>query len=531
MEEVEPPTTARIVMHTTCGPLEMELWGVECPRSVRAFLQLCLEGYYEGTPVHRCLPGYLVQGGDPTGTGEGGEAPGGPLPLESHPRLHWTRRGLVGLAPAEGTGLAGSQFFITLAPTPELDRKATLIGRLVGQTIYNLVRMGEAPRVPGSERFAEPMPRITSVSVVENPWDDIIPRELAEVQTRRQAVLNAKQTLSPPLPSPRPGKRPPPLTRTGRVALSFAAEEDADAGAGTNVPRKEAQGRIRSSHEILHNDPSLSRHSVTVTRETGGARDGPGDRPNDGSPHGGGIGDGADAGSTGRTLAQLQEERRARIDQTARKIAQVREELRAMRTVTAVGEGTAGAGPQGSSMVSPPGQQQDSLGKFLGIRKRALAPATGLAGAVAAGSGSPPSKMYKERKRLIVGQPRRTAMDEMDTLLALNAFRDKLTRMEDPLGPGAARREQTAEPEPLATQLDICKLHGLVNCQSCRDTFGQGEMAGPEAEEGWLMHRLIFDREAGYRELRTDLDQLQVIDPRTRTGAEGTHKKDRVGGT
>lgn len=224
-----------------------------------------------------------------------------------------------------------------------------------------------------------------------------------------------------------------------------------------------------------------------------------------------------EAGTTSVTLEQLQKERLAAVTQVASKIAQVQEELKAMRTTTAsmpdiVAEG---AGPP----------SQDGLSKFLGARKKTLPADKGAAISATTSSSATDStsKVYKERKRLLVGPKQRTAMDEMDTLLALNAFRDKLRRVEDPLRPSLGKQEKS-EPEP-APQLDICKLHGLVSCQSCRDTFGRGETAGPGTEEGWLMHRLVFDREVGYRELRSDLDQLQVIDPRARAGAAGESEK------
>lgn len=58
-------------MHTTSGDIEIELWGKEAPRATRNFIQLCLEGYYDNTIFHRIIPDFLVQGGDPTGTGQG----------------------------------------------------------------------------------------------------------------------------------------------------------------------------------------------------------------------------------------------------------------------------------------------------------------------------------------------------------------------------------------------------------------------------------------------------------------------------
>ncbi|CAO3607025.1 unnamed protein product [Mucor hiemalis] len=71
---LEPHTTGKVILHTTAGDIEIELWGKEAPRATRNFIQLCLEGYYDGTIFHRIVPDFLVQGGDPTGTGQGGES-------------------------------------------------------------------------------------------------------------------------------------------------------------------------------------------------------------------------------------------------------------------------------------------------------------------------------------------------------------------------------------------------------------------------------------------------------------------------
>jgi peptidyl-prolyl cis-trans isomerase SDCCAG10 len=68
---LEPPTKGKVVVHTTAGPLDIELWPKEAPKAARNFVQLCLEGYYDGTLFHRVIKNFLVQGGDPTGSGTG----------------------------------------------------------------------------------------------------------------------------------------------------------------------------------------------------------------------------------------------------------------------------------------------------------------------------------------------------------------------------------------------------------------------------------------------------------------------------
>lgn len=68
----EPATTAKVIMSTTSGEIDIEIWAKEAPLAARNFIQLSLEGYYDNTIFHRMIPGFMIQGGDPTGTGTGG---------------------------------------------------------------------------------------------------------------------------------------------------------------------------------------------------------------------------------------------------------------------------------------------------------------------------------------------------------------------------------------------------------------------------------------------------------------------------
>ncbi|KAI8329180.1 peptidyl-prolyl isomerase cwc27 [Choanephora cucurbitarum] len=188
---LEPHTNAKVILHTTSGDIEIELWGKEAPRATRNFIQLCLEGYYDNTIFHRIVPDFLVQGGDPTGTGQGGESiyEDG-FPDEFHSRLRFNRRGLVGLANT-GQDDNGSQFFITLDRADELTRKHTLFGRVAGDTLFNVMKMTEL-ELDANERPLYP-PRIRSAEVVLNPFDDIIPRITAE--EKKQAKLLEQKKL------------------------------------------------------------------------------------------------------------------------------------------------------------------------------------------------------------------------------------------------------------------------------------------------------------------------------------------------
>ena len=98
---LEPQPTAKVILNTTAGDIELELFAKQTPITSRNFLQLCLDGYYDDTIFHRLVPGFVIQGGDPTGTGSGGESSledGQPFQDEFHTRLRFNRRGLLGMA-------------------------------------------------------------------------------------------------------------------------------------------------------------------------------------------------------------------------------------------------------------------------------------------------------------------------------------------------------------------------------------------------------------------------------------------------
>lgn len=120
----------------------MELYEAHAPKTCENFSKLTQRGYYNGVVFHRVIRNFMVQGGDPTGTGRGGESifPGGKFEDEIDGRLKHTGAGILSMANS-GPGTNGSQFFITLAPTPWLDGKHTIFGR-VKSGLKTVQRMG-----------------------------------------------------------------------------------------------------------------------------------------------------------------------------------------------------------------------------------------------------------------------------------------------------------------------------------------------------------------------------------------------------
>ena len=121
-----------VELKTTMGTCVLELYTHHAPRTVENFIRLTTRGYYDGVTFHRIIRDFMIQGGDPTGTGRGGQSSfegGKPFEDELHPGLKHTGAGILSMANS-GPNTNTSQFFVTLAPTPHLDGKHTIFGRV-----------------------------------------------------------------------------------------------------------------------------------------------------------------------------------------------------------------------------------------------------------------------------------------------------------------------------------------------------------------------------------------------------------------
>ena len=107
----------------------VDLFAGQAPMTVENFVNLARSGFYDGTTFHRVIPGFMAQGGDPTGTGRGG--PGYQFSDEFHPELRHNGPGVLSMANA-GPNTNGSQFFITYAATPHLDDRHSVFGQVTG---------------------------------------------------------------------------------------------------------------------------------------------------------------------------------------------------------------------------------------------------------------------------------------------------------------------------------------------------------------------------------------------------------------
>ncbi|XP_042364106.1 peptidyl-prolyl cis-trans isomerase-like 1 [Plectropomus leopardus] len=134
----QPPTVS---LDTTMGTIVVELYWRHAPKTCKNFAELARRGYYTNTKFHRIIKEFMVQGGDPTGTGRGGASIfGKQFEDELNPELKFTGAGILAMANA-GPDTNGSQFFLTLGPTQWLDGKHSIFGR-VCQGMGVLYRIG-----------------------------------------------------------------------------------------------------------------------------------------------------------------------------------------------------------------------------------------------------------------------------------------------------------------------------------------------------------------------------------------------------
>ncbi|KAK3241302.1 hypothetical protein CYMTET_48920 [Cymbomonas tetramitiformis] len=239
----EPPTKGKVVISTTHGDLDVELWAKEAPKACRNFVQLCMEGYYDDTVFHRIIKNFMVQGGDPTGTGKGGDSIYGEhFKDEFHSRLRFSHRGLVAMANENTPNTNGSQFFFTLDACTWLEKKHTIFGKVTGDTIYNLLEIGKM-ETDETDRPEDPMPKIKNVEVLWNPFEDIEPRHTMKPAVEAEGAKKKKKK----------GKKDLKL-------LSFGNEAEEDEQELVELGQA---AKIKSSHDLLKNDPKLIQAGTT----------------------------------------------------------------------------------------------------------------------------------------------------------------------------------------------------------------------------------------------------------------------------
>ncbi len=499
---VEPQPTAKVLLETTSGDILLELFAKQTPLASRNFLQLCLDGYYNGTIFHRLVPGFVIQGGDPAGTGEGGEAiyDGGLFEDEFHSRLKFNRRGLLGMANTGRKNDNGSQFFFTLGATPELQDRNTMFGRVVGDTIYNLMKMGEAELLAeGSERPLYPT-KITGTEILANPFDDMAKRDLLP-QKGPEAGFDKKDHK-------KKAKK-----KGGKILLSFQDDEARDAEAP--VLRKEKLNPQLVDGETLADGLQSKNQGVkqsedVQTNATNGCSKA---KPID-----------IDVKTRQKPIRQ----RRAKSaspppgnnrDPTTQLPLPKDEE--ASRSPTA----------------SP---EPDQVKKVSSLLDRTNAQIAELKESMKRHIPSAPTTESRKKSAMeqmipvtaMRGRKRKHgANGDIQSLEFLKAFRAKLES-----APPESRESPAPEPNIEVSQdksngkgvtnddgdeeAALCDLHFIANCQSCQswEKHVPGDVdAVDEDDKGWMSHALNFDKDRLGKDLnwkKKNEDDLVVIDPR-----------------
>lgn len=140
--EIDPKKNYTATISTDRGEINIELYPQYAPKTVNNFVFLVRAGFYDGVIFHRVISDFMIQGGDPTGTGRGGPGYRFEDEFKGNPLKHET--GVLSMANA-GPGTNGSQFFITHSPQPHLDGRHTVFGKVTsGQDVVDAIRQGDA---------------------------------------------------------------------------------------------------------------------------------------------------------------------------------------------------------------------------------------------------------------------------------------------------------------------------------------------------------------------------------------------------
>lgn len=490
---LEPQPTASAIIHTTQGELAVELFAKQTPLTCRNFLQLSLDGYYDNTIFHRLVPGFILQGGDPTGTGHGGEsiydggAFGGdldPWPMdqrrgqnagsmganfkdEFHSRLKFNRRGLLGMANEGIPDSNGSQFFFTLGKSEELTNKNTVFGRVAGDTIYNLAKMGEAEVAEGTERPLYPM-KITHIEILINPFDDMKKRER---KVRQEA------------PSQTPANKRQKKRKGGKQLLSFGDEE----GDAEDVPVvKKAKFDTRIVMEV---DEEPVQKAIPVR---------------------------APVKKEKISLGKEAQSSEGRRPSAPRKSLDVPEpvpepvpvkEAPPSRTYDSQRSSPEAEAPPPKSLLE---RTNDEIAAVKASMKRTIHVEPIKETKKSALELMVPETSVRGRKRRPGGNTR----EEQEALDFLKAFRSKLEQApaeKKVAQPTMADTEETGEQDE---EGEVCDLHFIANCQSCK--AWDKEVQDDSDDEGWMSHTLSFaadklGKDLSYRKKAEE--ELVVIDP------------------
>ncbi|MEG1507207.1 MAG: peptidylprolyl isomerase [Akkermansia sp.] len=161
----------RVILKTTAGDVELLVYASKTPVTAAAFLNLAKRGYYNGVTFHRVIPNFMVQTGDPTGTGRG--TPGYSFENEIVPELKHDGPGVLSMANVGLPNSNGSQFFITHKATPHLDGRHTVFGKVIkGQEVIDAIQQGD--QIKSVQLIDSPKPVLKAEAARVAEWNAIL---------------------------------------------------------------------------------------------------------------------------------------------------------------------------------------------------------------------------------------------------------------------------------------------------------------------------------------------------------------------
>lgn len=253
----EPPTSGKVILKTNYGNIDIELWTKEAPRACRNFIQLCMEGYYNNVIFHRIIKSFMIQTGDPTGTGDGGESIWNKeFPDEFHSRIRFSHRGMVAMANKNKPNTNGSQFFMTMDKCPWLDKKHTIFGKIIGDTIFNAMNISQLP-TKDDFPIDDVMPKIIKTEIIINPFMDIVPREnkltsnFLRFNKDEDEVIYDKKEIEQ--------KKLKKLTNNNLISFDSDEDKNSDEGEGKNNFKLGRKNKItiKPLPELLKNEEKI----------------------------------------------------------------------------------------------------------------------------------------------------------------------------------------------------------------------------------------------------------------------------------
>lgn len=228
MSSLEPQTTAKARLHTTKGIIDVELWAKETPITSRIFLNNILNQKFNNWHFNRIVPNFITQ--------VDGSINQEPFEDEFNTRIRFNRRGLLGSVNLNQRNSNTGKFFISLKDTPELNNKNTVFGKVVGDSIFNIIKISEGELAEDGETPLYPV-KIMKSEVLIPYFDDLLKEEVV--------------TFSEKIPTKKSKKKKP------KVKLNYGDEDNEEEST------EDVKVKMKSAHELL-NDKKLSKEVATV---------------------------------------------------------------------------------------------------------------------------------------------------------------------------------------------------------------------------------------------------------------------------